>query len=41
MNDGMGGDVLTEIDTSQIRDKPFYTEHTTTVPTLLGNTYIF
>ena len=41
MNDGMSGDVLTEIDTSQVRDKPFYTEHTTTVPNLLGNTYIF
>ena len=41
MNDGSGSDVLIEIDSAEIRDKPLYTVHTTTAPTVIGATYIY
>jgi len=41
MNDGQGSDTLNEIDSSLIRDKPFYTVHTTNQPSTEGATYIF
>jgi hypothetical protein len=41
MNNGLGGDLLTEIDAAEVNDKPFYTEHTTYAPTIVGSTYIF
>ena len=41
INDGMGGDVFNEIDFAQIRNKPLYTHHTTTAPTIVGATYLF
>lgn len=41
MNDGQGGDNLTEIDSVQIRNKPTYTKHTTSAPSIVGATYIF
>jgi hypothetical protein len=41
MNDGKGGDIFTEIDSAQIRNKPTYTKHTTTAATIVGATYIF
>jgi hypothetical protein len=41
MNDGMGGDVYSEIDSEIINNKPLYTTHTTTAPTVEGSTYIF
>jgi hypothetical protein len=41
MNDGAGGDTFTEIDSAEIRDKPLYTVHTTTAPSVIGATYIF
>ena len=41
MNDGQGGNDMVEIDSAQIRDKPWLTQHTTTAPTILGATYVF
>ena len=41
MNDGLGGDVFTEIDSAFVRDKPQYIMHTTSAATVPGNTYIF
>ena len=41
MNDGLDGNVFTEIDAAAIRDKPEYTLHTSTAPTLIGSTYMF
>ena len=41
MNDGEGGDTYTEIDSSAIRDKPHYLEHTTTAASVPGNFYYF
>lgn len=41
MNDGRGGDVFNEIDFAQVRDKPLYTQHTTTAATIVGATYLF
>ena len=41
MNDGLGGDTYTEIDTSAIRDKPHYLEHTTSQANVPGNFYYF
>lgn len=41
MNDGANGDVYSEIDSVMIRDKPQYTLHTTTAPSILGATYLF
>jgi hypothetical protein len=41
MNDGVGGDIYSEIDAAEINNKPLYTSHTTTAPTVEGSTYIF
>ena len=41
MNDGQSGIEMSEIDSTQIRDKPWLTQHKTTAPTLLGATYVF
>ena len=41
MNDGEGGDVYTEIDSGEIRDKPHYLEHTTAMTDTPGNHYYF
>lgn len=41
MNDGLGGDVYSEIDSVAIRDKPHYREHTTTQASVPGNRYFF
>ena len=41
MNDGAGGDTYSEIDAAAIRDKPAYTKHTTTQPSIVGATYMF
>jgi hypothetical protein len=41
MNDGQGGSVMTEIDSIQIRDKPWLSYHSTSTPNILGATYIF
>jgi hypothetical protein len=41
MNDGTNSNVFTEIDASMIREKPQYTIHTTTAPTVIGATYLF
>jgi hypothetical protein len=39
MNDGVNGFI--EVDSEQIRDKPYLNEHTVTGLTLTGNFYIF
>ena len=41
MNDGVGGDTYTEIDSSEIRDKPHYRDHTTSEVSVSGNHYYF
>lgn len=40
-NDGLGGTVFAEIDAQSVRDKPYYTEHTTTTANVAGRAYIF
>ena len=41
MNDGLGGDIYTEIDSAAVRDKPHYLEHSTTEANVPGNHYYF
>jgi hypothetical protein len=41
MNDGLDGNIFTEIDASTIRNKPEYTLHSSTAPNLIGSTYMF
>ena len=41
MNDCAGGDTYSEIETAAIREKPVYTKHTTTQPSIIGATYVF
>jgi len=41
MNDGTSSNVFTEIDASEVRDKPQYTLHTTSEPSVVGATYLF
>jgi len=41
MNDGAGGDSFSEIDSAEVADKPYYTEHTTSTPNIVGATYLF
>ena len=41
MNDGDNENVFTEIDASNIRNKPEYTLHTTTAPKIIGATFMF
>jgi hypothetical protein len=43
INDGLGGNVFTEIDSALVNSKPSYTQHTTTTfPALsVGNTFLF
>ena len=40
MNDGDNENVFTEIDASNIRNKPEYTLHTTTAPKIINHNYI-
>lgn len=41
MNNGLGGDVFSEIDSGVVSEKPWYTEHTTSAATVPGSTYLF
>ena len=41
MNDGAGGDSYSEVDSGLIRDKPSYTQHSTSSPSTIGATYLF
>jgi hypothetical protein len=42
MNDGQGSDLFTQIDQTQVNDKPYYFQHTTTMPSdSLAKTYLF
>ena len=41
MNDVVNGDVFTQIDQEIVRDKPQYTLHTTSAPSVVGATYLF
>ena len=40
MNDGLGSDTFAEIDSAEVRNKPFLSEHTSFAASFEGNSYI-